>query len=126
MRDLRVSIPTVPDSVLLPNSRAHRLRRNAAAQEQRAVSRLATMQALSNRTVSATAFELDISVAWPKGRKRPDLDNCIASLKSTIDGVADAIGIDDRHMTGIRVSQRMSNNGGGVDVHVVFSKEAKR
>lgn len=120
MRDLQVFVPTVPDSVLLPNSRAHYYRRNGAFQEQKAVAALATRQALCGAPVVASAFELDITVHWPRGRKRPDLDNCIAALKSTIDGIAAEIGIDDRHMTAIRVSQRMTNAAGGVDVRVVF------
>jgi crossover junction endodeoxyribonuclease RusA len=33
----------------------------------------------------------------PPDKRRRDLDNALSSIKAGLDGVADAIGVDDRH-----------------------------
>lgn len=47
-----------------------------------------------------TAPEAAISLTFvPPDRRHRDLDNCIASMKAGLDGLADAIGIDDSRWT---------------------------
>ncbi len=45
-------------------------------------------------------YSLHVSITFhpPDGRKR-DLDNMLASIKSGLDGVADAVGVDDSNWT---------------------------
>lgn len=47
----------------------------------------------------------------PPDRRRRDLDNCLASMKSGLDGLADVLGVDDSKW---RVSFEMSSDVGGM------------
>jgi crossover junction endodeoxyribonuclease RusA len=35
----------------------------------------------------------------PPNRRAHDLDNCLARMKSGLDGLADVLGVDDKHWT---------------------------
>jgi len=53
----------------------------------------------------------------PPDRRRRDLQNCIASAKALMDGIADAIGVDDSKL---ETSYRMADpvEGGSVTVEI--------
>ena len=45
-------------------------------------------------------YSLHVSITFhPPSNRRQDLDNMLASIKSGLDGVADAIGVDDSNWT---------------------------
>lgn len=55
----------------------------------------------------------------PADKRRRDLDGCIASCKAYLDGLADALGVDDNRFT---LSARMSQicaHGGEVKIEVM-------
>jgi crossover junction endodeoxyribonuclease RusA len=61
---------------------------------------------------------------YPPDKRRRDWDNVIASLKSGLDGIADALGIDDsRFRLSIEMLPEVAK-GGRVDV--VLDTEGKR
>ncbi len=81
---------------LSPNSRIHWAPRARAKKSARENAYLLTKKAGWHR------------IAWPKGRlavwidfyapdrRRRDVDNLLASCKAVLDGIADAMGVDDR------------------------------
>lgn len=63
---------------------------------------------------------------YPPNKRRRDLDNCLASLKAGIDGMAKAIGIDDCHFTEYRLFMKSGSHvrGKGYVVVTLLSQEA--
>lgn len=47
--------------------------------------------------MSGGPMMVDAVIAWGYGRKRMDPTNLPAVLKATCDGIADALGVDDKH-----------------------------
>ena len=86
----------LPDPALRPNGRAH-WRVVAAAKKQAKGTALVLALAAGDGT-KWTAAMLD--VVWFAKTKRyvPDDDNAWGSLKAARDGIAAAIGIDDKHV----------------------------
>ena len=54
----------------------------------------------------------------PPDRRRRDLDNCIAAMKSGLDGLADVLGVDDNRWT-LSAELLVGQVGGMVKVEVV-------
>lgn len=67
--------------------------------------------------LSETGLHLRITFNPPDRRKR-DLDNLLASIKSHLDGVADVIGVDDSKW-GLTLVRGEVVKGGAVKVEVV-------
>ena len=82
-----------PDKRLSPNARGHWAK---AASVKQAAKRDAKMAALAAgyRNLNFEALHLRITFHPPDNQHR-DLDNMLASLKSALDGVRDAVGVDD-------------------------------
>lgn len=82
-----------PNSVLLPNSRAHWTARAAASRSAR------TTAASATRAAGISKIRLDsikaTIVFHPPDKRRRDLDSMLSSIKPALDGIADVIGIDD-------------------------------
>lgn len=83
---------TIPiKTVSLANTREHWAVKAKRAKGQRAVARLATLSALHG--LKAT---VDLRISLTRlGKRKMDRDNMIGGLKHVIDGIADALGIDD-------------------------------
>ena len=56
-------------------------------------------------------------VFHPPDKKRRDLDNCLASLKSALDGIADALRVDDSGWA-LTITKAAPVPGGRVDVTI--------
>ena len=54
---------------------------------------------------------------YPPDKRKRDLDNMLSSFKSGIDGIVDAIGVDDSDWT-ITISKGQSVSGGKVEVQI--------
>lgn len=97
---------TIPDRCLSPNARAHWAVRSKAAKRLHAVAFCETMDVLHDLTIQGgTITRCDFRSAEPIGvrcrwsfrdRRRRDADNLLASLKHAFDGIAEALGVDDR------------------------------
>lgn len=63
------------------------------------------------------AEKLHLTITFvPPNRRAHDLDNCLARLKSGLDGLADVLGVDDKHWT-LTIS-KSDQVGGMVKVEV--------
>lgn len=85
-----------PHRDLHPNSRVHWSRRAKASKGARA---LACLLAKGEGWKPSAAPEGRIHVwidGYPKDRRRRDADGLLSSMKPYLDGIADALGVDDR------------------------------
>ena len=93
MNEITVMMPW-PDKVLSPNARTHWAKKAAAAKIYRQMSNVLTRREMGGVAMQGRRAHLDI-VFHPPTHARRDLDNCLSSIKSGLDGIADAIKIDD-------------------------------
>ena len=95
MTTLRIELPW-PEPELSPNHRAHPLTKARAARQAKADGYLAAKQALEGRAYVAPTFKLPLRLTFcpPSDRKR-DADNLVASEKSYLDGIAQALDVND-------------------------------
>lgn len=104
-----------PNRVLSPNSRKQRKHREVTEARQNAI------QEGWAETMRMVAFippdaHLDITFYPPDARRR-DLDNCLASIKPHLDGIAKATCLDDSGWT-FTLRKGPIKKPGGVVVHV--------
>lgn len=84
-----------PPAELSPNSRLHWAR---AAKAKKAYRRACAIEAIAQGVQRTTAPRLHLALEFvPPTRRMPDADNLLARMKSGIDGLADVLGLDDRH-----------------------------
>jgi crossover junction endodeoxyribonuclease RusA len=83
-----------PDSALSPNARCHWSKKAAWARKHRQWAYVAALAAGGPALVHDGVMLLRVT-AYPKDRRRRDADNLLAALKSTFDGIADALKVDD-------------------------------
>jgi crossover junction endodeoxyribonuclease RusA len=106
-----------PSRELSPNSRLHWSAKARAVRQYRHDCGYLARSALAGQKFSAP---VDVRLVFhPKTNARRDLDNLIASCKALLDGLSDAIGVDDRHF---QIHALMgSKTGAGMDprVHVI-------
>jgi crossover junction endodeoxyribonuclease RusA len=89
-----------PDSVLSPNNRAHWKRKADARAPQRREAAILCLHATTHdqREVIRQAGRMKLRLEFlPPDRRGRDSDNLLAASKGLIDGIADAIGLDDKH-----------------------------
>lgn len=93
---MRIELP-FPHKVLWPNGRTRDHRFKAAeAKKHKRWAYLAALEADNGSEEFSFPVPITIHVhAKPKG-PMPDKDNCVAAAKNFLDGIADAIGINDR------------------------------
>jgi len=85
-----------PSRDLHPNSRVHWSRRARAAKVARHAADALALQA-GWATLKLPEGRLHVWIdAYPPDRRHRDTDGVLSSLKSALDGLADALGVDDR------------------------------
>lgn len=96
MSELRVILPW-PPRVLSPNSRPpHWAVLAKAKRAYRLACHAEAMAAGWRKGAFAPADRLHVRLVFvPPDRRRRDMDNLIASAKAGLDGLADALGVDD-------------------------------
>lgn len=93
---LSVSLP-FPARILFPNGRTHWRIRARSAKAYRAAGYFYTKQELARSSVPESDERIGVQLAfYPPDRRHRDEDNCIAAMKSALDGVADALGVNDK------------------------------
>lgn len=83
-----------PPRILSPNGRGHHMAKHRAKKAARAEGFSATKAA----KVGLAAGDVPITIKLtfhPKTKNLPDADNAVASCKAYLDGIADALGVDD-------------------------------
>jgi crossover junction endodeoxyribonuclease RusA len=98
-----------PPKELSPNARVHRLAKARVAKEYRMVCWALAKEARLTAPEGPVHLKLTF---FPPTRQPRDLDNCLASIKSGLDGVADAMGINDRDFRPITID--LSSAVGGL------------
>jgi crossover junction endodeoxyribonuclease RusA len=95
--DVRVKLDW-PAAGLSPNARLHWSRKSRLVKSARKAAWGATLEKFgaSPHLPKGTRVHLDM-VFCPPDRRRRDFDNCISSMKASLDGISDALGVDDRH-----------------------------
>jgi crossover junction endodeoxyribonuclease RusA len=84
-----------PDRALWPNGRAHYMAKNRAFQKAKADAGWAAKAARIRIGNSPIPIHL---IVKPKAKgPAPDADNCVSACKAYLDGIAAAIGVNDRH-----------------------------
>ena len=108
-----IVIPMTPARVLSPNARTHWATKARAVSRYREAARLSTAATIDvderNALHGSTSIGYTVRVAWERGRRGSlDEDNVLASCKAALDGVADALGIDDRrfHVRGVEIDRQ--------------------
>lgn len=92
----QVTLPWPPKE-LSPNARTHWAKLAAVKKAYRTE---CFMQARIAGVTRQKATRAHISISFvPPDRRGRDLDNCLASIKAGLDGIADALFIDDKHWT---------------------------
>jgi crossover junction endodeoxyribonuclease RusA len=106
-----------PARELSPNARGHWSRAARAKRHQRALwASLAHQAGLGGVRGLGMAWEVHLAFAAPCRRAR-DLDNLLAACKAGLDGLADAMGVDDRHWR-ISIDRADPAPGGRVEIEV--------
>lgn len=82
-----------PPQNLSPNARLHWA---ALAKSKKAYRAACGLQARAQGAQAMKAERLKLEVTFfPPSKRRIDLDNCVARMKSGFDGLADVLGVDD-------------------------------
>lgn len=105
-----------PPAALSPNSRAHWAKKAKAVKAYRRDCGYATVGAKGRAGISGPA-SLSVTFRPPNARPR-DMDNLLASIKSGIDGICDALAINDRQFGQITVLRGEPIRGGCVVVEL--------
>ena len=91
---MKIELP-YPAAPLWPNKRSHWAKKHTATKKARGDA-YSLAGAATSPIYTDTPIAVKITVGGkPKG-PLPDRDNCIAAAKAYLDGIADAIGINDR------------------------------
>jgi crossover junction endodeoxyribonuclease RusA len=85
-----------PAKVLWPNGRpAHWAEKARAVKSARKAAWAAALAAGVKSLPASGRYAIAVTV-YPKTRNAIDADNAVSSLKASLDGIADALGVDDR------------------------------
>lgn len=111
---IEVTLPW-PSTDLSPNARVHWARKAKAVRSARAEAYLLAKQELRE---PATFQDPVVHLTFcPPDRRRRDWDNMLAGLKSHLDGLSDALGIDDS-LFSLELARGEPCKGGAVRVRV--------
>lgn len=109
-----------PSADLSPNSRCHWAKKAKAAKDARQAANWAT-KAAGVRIKGSGAIDLHI-LFYPPSKRRFDLDGLLSRIKSTLDGIADALGVDDYRFT-IMLERCTVVKGG--EVRIIITEQAQ-
>jgi len=85
-----------PDRILHPNSRTHWARKAKAAKSARQTANWLAREAGIRPNDPDIPQAMKVTcIFFPKSNHAADLDGMLSSLKSALDGIADATGVDD-------------------------------
>jgi len=121
MNSITIILP-LPDPVLSPNARVHWAKKAKAAKSYREVAQWAAFKKMHPAPAKWEKSSYKARFYFPTARRR-DADNAIASLKSALDGVADAgLVVNDSGLWPER--PEFYTDKGNPRVEITFTKEA--
>ena len=116
MAELIVTIPGKIERRLSPNASRHMhwaTKKKARDDAQEAAALYARQSAYEHDVTGISAATYHIELGKAKGEKQKDADNLVASCKAYLDGIAAALGVDDRGWTLGTVTQVRDSEGTG-------------
>lgn len=118
MMALRLTLPW-PPAELSPNARHAHWASLARAKKRFRAACAWTARSQGAARLAGPPEALAVHLRFvPPDRRRRDLDNCIAAMKSGLDGLADVLGVDDNRWT-LSAELLVGQVGGMVKVEVV-------
>lgn len=116
---LAVTLPW-PAKDLSPNARVHWGQKAKAAKLARQTAFALAREAGLIPRLIRNSSKVEVSLGFvPPSRRRYDLDNCLAAMKSSLDGIADALQVDDSRFV-LRLELAKDTVGGFVVVEVRY------
>ena len=106
-----------PAKELSPNSRTHWAQRAKAAKAYRSEAWAKAWAAYQPFCLLDKAITVSL-LFHPPDKRRRDLDNMLSSMKPALDGISDAIGVDDQHFS-LRIQRGEPTKGGRVAVEII-------
>lgn len=100
------------DAILSPNIKMHWGKKRKANAWQRF---LAKNAARGTKPPEAESYPLRITF-YPPNKRGRDLDNCIAAIKSALDGIAEAWGVNDKQFRPIHADFGEVFKGGKITI----------
>ncbi len=123
MNMIELTLPW-PSKDLSPNARVHWSRRARAAKSAKREAHALAVAAGWQRVI-LPAGRLHLHIAfYPPTRMRPDDDNMLARLKGARDGIAAALGIDDKRFVSHPMVMDEVRKGGQVVIRMTGGPEA--
>jgi crossover junction endodeoxyribonuclease RusA len=117
MKQITVEVP-YPDGSLLQNSRKHwRVKGEATADARMVAKNRANLANGTQRWNGVVKLEA-VTTIYPPDKRRRDTMNTAAALKPAIDGIFDALGVDDSLIDDWRVRRREPIPGGRVIITI--------
>lgn len=96
---IKITLPWF-NPILNPNERSHILKKSKARAKQKSDAHFLALQKRIKHHHDGYALHI---VFYPPNRRRRDLDNCLASIKGAIDGIANACNMDDKDFRPITI-----------------------
>ena len=121
MVEIRLEI----DAKITPNGSAHHMVKHRIHQQMKRTTQMAMMAAGPHSALhnAPLPLRLDYVVGWGFRRKKMDDDNIKASLKYVQDGIAEYLGVNDKHMKIGTVEQVSAGKGNQPFVRVLISSK---
>lgn len=118
---MEIELP-YPDKILSPNSRSHWAQKSKAAKKARSDAFYIAKAAGYDKNTFAgyegrLHFWIDI---YAKTRNYPDADNVLSSLKNSLDGIADALELNDRRFVPHPYVKDETWKGGKILIRITF------
>ena len=114
---MRIELPW-PARELSPNAREHHMKVAPIKAAYRKTGWALTMDAMGIAWCPPHDRRLHLTVVFcPPDKKRRDLDNMFASMKSALDGIADATGCDDSKWS-FSITKADPVSGGAVQITI--------
>lgn len=109
-----------PAKELSPNSRCHWSQKARAAKKARNYAfSIALAAGLNKSTFADYEGKLHLWIDYyAKTKNYPDADNCLSASKAFIDGIADALGINDRRFVHHPLVKDETRKGGKVIIRI--------
>lgn len=117
--NIKIVLP-FPAAKLNPNRRSGRSWQVTAAEKVAAwqAGKIATLKALNGKAFTvANPVKFSITFFCPNRRRR-DLDNLLASLKPSLDGICNAVDIDDSAIEEMQLIKRYDAKNPRVEVEI--------
>lgn len=114
-----------PDKRLSPNARAHWAAKAQAAKVARRNGGFAAFLA-GYRDSTFVGYEGKLHLwidCYAKTRNYPDADNCLSACKAYIDGIADALGVNDKRFVPHPFVKAETFKGGKVVIRITTGAE---